>query len=54
LMMTKRYAHLGPTGLQDIAALLEQWPTGSGSRIRTGPKTAPTWGGRGPRQVPVN
>jgi integrase len=24
LMMTKRYAHLGPTGLQDVVALLEQ------------------------------
>lgn len=26
LMMTKRYAHLGPSGLQDVAALLERKP----------------------------
>src|ERR1700719_4294707 len=51
LMMTKIYAHLGPTGLQDIVALLEQRPTGSGSRIRTGPKTAPSNLGRA--EVPV-
>jgi hypothetical protein len=47
LMMTKRYAHLGPTGLKDIVALLEQKPTGCGSRIRTGPKTAPEQPGAG-------
>jgi integrase len=41
LMMTKRYAHLGPTGLQGIVALLEERPTGGGTRIRTGPKTGP-------------
>jgi hypothetical protein len=39
-MMMKRYAHLGPTGLQDIVALLEERPTGGGSRIRTVPKPA--------------
>jgi integrase len=29
LMMTKRYAHLGPNGLHDVVALLERKPTGT-------------------------
>jgi integrase len=33
LMMSKRYAHLGPKGLHDVVALLEQ--------KATGPRTAP-------------
>jgi integrase len=33
LMMSKRYAHLGPTGLHDVVALLDGKPTG--------PQTAP-------------
>jgi site-specific recombinase XerD len=41
LMMTKKYAHLGPTGLQEIVAPLEEGPTGGGTRIRTGLKTGP-------------
>jgi integrase len=28
LMMSKPYAHLGPTGLHDVVALLQQKPTG--------------------------
>ena len=39
--MTKRYAHLAPTGLQDSVTLLEQEPTGSGTRILTGRKSVP-------------
>jgi integrase len=34
LLMTKRYAHLRPTGLHDVVALLEQKPT----RPKTDPK----------------
>jgi integrase len=34
LMMSKRYAHLGPKGLHDIVATLDQKPTGP----KTGPK----------------
>src|ERR1700722_7934555 len=33
LMMSKRYAHLGPQGLHDVVALLDQKPTDP----RTGP-----------------
>jgi integrase len=33
LMMSKRYAHLGPTGLHDVVAMLDEKPTG--------PKTGP-------------
>jgi integrase len=38
LMMSKRYAYLGPKGLHDVVAMLDEKPTG--------PKT-------GPDQVPV-
>jgi integrase len=37
LMMSKRYAHLGPEGLHNVVALLDQRPGGS----VTGPKTGP-------------
>jgi integrase len=47
LMMTKRYAHLGPKGLHDIVALIEQKPTGP----RTDPR--PEGANEAVRELPV-
>ena len=47
LMMSKRYAHLGPKGLHDVVAMLDENPTGP----KTGPDQGPTQGDNVVRSV---
>jgi integrase len=47
LMMSKRYAHLGPKGLHHVVAMLDENPTGP----RTGPDQVPAQGDNAVRSV---